>query len=140
MVYIFETMSRERMSLIVLNFWWLPLFICLNTLPGKFANSSLSVCSFFKTLAAWVFPILNSLAITLQLNFFFFTSSKILIFLSNVRHRLLSFPGSRFFALIEAMLMSTSLLPPMIKNNNLFKTFYLKNSIKNRFDYQLKSN
>ena len=85
------------MSLIALNFWWLPLFICLNPLPSKFANSSLSVCSLFQTLAAWVFPILNFLAITLQLNSLFLASSKISMFWSNVRHRLLSFPDSRFF-------------------------------------------
>ena len=68
------------MSLIALNFWWLPLFICLNPLPSKFANSSLSVCSLFQTLAAWVFPILNFLAITLQLNSLFLASSKISMF------------------------------------------------------------
>ena len=73
------------MSLIALNFRWVLLFICLNPLPSKFANSSLSVHSFIKALAAWVFPILNSLAITLQLNFLFLASSKLLIFSSYVR-------------------------------------------------------
>ena len=113
------------MSLIALNFWWLPLSICLNPLPWKFANSPLSVRSFFKTLTAWFFPILNSLATTLQLDFHFLASSKILIFSSNVRHRLQSFPDSRFFTLTEATLMSTSLLPSMIKT-----TIDSKHSIK----------
>ena len=103
------------MSLISLSFWWLPLCICQNPLPWKFAKSCLSVCSFFKTLAAWVFPILIYLAITLQLNFLFLALSKILIFASNFRYRLLSFPDSHFFSLLEVMLMSTSLPPSMIK-------------------------
>ena len=118
------------MSLIALNFWWLPLFICLKPLPWKFANSSLSVRSFFKTLAAWVFLILNYLAITLQLNFLFLASSKILIFPSNVRHRLLSFPGSRFITLIEAIVMSTSLLPSMIKTTIDSKYSIKKNRLR----------
>ena len=103
------------MSLIALNFWWIPLFICLNPLPWKFADSSQNARSFFKALSAWVFLILNSLAITLYINFLFLDSSKILIFSSYVRHRLLSFPNSSFFMLIEAMLISTLLPPSMIK-------------------------
>ena len=113
------------MSLITLNIWWLPLFICFKLLPWKCANSPLSVRSFFKTFVARVFPIINSLAITLQLNFLFLVSSKILIFSSNVRHHLLRFPDSHFFTLIETMLMLTSLPPSMIKT-----AIDLKHSIK----------
>ena len=113
------------MSLITLNIWWLPLFICFNLLPWKCANSPLSVRSFFKTFVAREFPILNSLAITLQLNFLFLASSKISIFSSNVRHHLLRFPDSHFFTLIETILMLTSLPPSMIKT-----AIDLKHSIK----------
>ena len=67
------------------------------SLPWTFSNSSLSFASFFTTLMAWVFLILSSSTMALQLSFPFFTSSNILIFSSNVRHRLLSLPASRFF-------------------------------------------
>ena len=51
----------------------------------NFSNSSLSFASFFTILDAWVLPILNSSF--LKLSFLFFSSSNILNFTSNVRHR-----------------------------------------------------
>ena len=80
------------MSLIDLDFWWFSLLKCLKSLPYRFSNSSLSFTSFFTT--SFDFKLL---AIALQLSFLFFTSSNILIFSSNDRHRLLNLPASLFF-------------------------------------------
>lgn len=58
-----------------------------------FGTFSLKFFFTFDYLAASVFQILNFFAISLMLVFLSYTTSKIMIFSSNVRHLLLSFPG-----------------------------------------------
>ena len=74
------------------------LTICLKPLPWKFSYSTLNCTSFFTILASCVLSILNSSAISLQLFFFYFPASGILILSSKVKHRILSFPAT-FFAI-----------------------------------------